>query len=135
MRVTRHVLILGLAAAIAAPPASAAQPQCAPKPDDPAGLAVTAVGADRVPVPATTPAIAILDSGVTDAPEFSGRLRDGLNVVTGGRNTADLDGHGSAVASVAAAAAGGVRGVSPTSPLIPIKILDARGETSADDVV
>jgi subtilisin family serine protease len=116
-----------------APAASGAG--CAPKPESPVGYQVSAVGADRIEPPATTPPIAILDSGIGDVPELAGRVRPGLNVVTGGQNVNDLDGHGTAVATIAAGQAGGVRGVSPSSPVIPIKILDARGETSAPDVI
>ena len=85
--------------------------------------------------PATTPPIAVLDSGVAPVPELEGRLRQGANVISGGSSATDTDGHGTAVASVAAAAAGGVRGVSPTSPIIPVKVFDARGETSAAWVI
>jgi subtilisin family serine protease len=109
--------------------------QCTDKPDSPNGYAVTAVGADRAQTPGTTPPIAILDSGVAQVPELAGRIRTGFNVSSGGQATPDNDGHGTAVATIAAGQAGGVRGVSPTSPVIPIKTLNARGETSADDVV
>lgn len=120
--------------ALALAPAALAA-ECAPKPGSPAGYQVTAVGADRVDAPATTPPIAILDSGIGEVPELAGRVQPGINVATGGQNVNDIDGHGTAVATVAAGQAGGVRGISPTSPVIPIKILDIRGETSADDVV
>ena len=115
---------------IAAAPAEATV-QCVPRPADPVGYQVSAVRADQVKPPATTPPIAVLDSGVSDVPELAGRLRRGANV-TGGTRTDDLDGHGTAVATVAAGQAGGVRGVSPTSPVIPITILDQRGSTSVD---
>jgi subtilisin family serine protease len=58
-------------------------------------------------------------------------LRSPRNVIDGSSNVTDLDGHGTAVAGVAAAAAGSVRGVSPTSPIIPIKMLEPDGSTSA----
>jgi subtilisin family serine protease len=96
---------------------------------------VTAVHADQVPVPSTTPPIAVLDSGVASVPELGGRLRLGYNVASGTQTTNDIDGHGTAVATIAAGAAGGVRGISPTSPIIPIKIFDDRGESTAADFV
>src|SRR5262245_55188807 len=99
-------LVAGLlAAGSAAFPSGAAALECAPKPDNPTGYQVTAVKADQVEPPATTPPIAILDSGVAAVPELGGRLRAGVDVTTGGENTSDTDGHGTAVASVAAAAA------------------------------
>jgi hypothetical protein len=118
---------------LAASPSVAAE--CAPKPEDPVGYAVRSIGADQVQPPASTPPIAILDSGVSAVPELQGRVRSGANVVTGGSDTEDADGHGTAVAAIAAGAAGGVRGVAPTTPVIPITILNARGETGVDEVI
>jgi subtilisin family serine protease len=115
--------------------ASAASVQCAPKPESPLDYQVSSVGADRVEPPPSTPAIAILDTGIAQVPELQGRIRPGYNVTNGGQNTNDIDGHGTAVATVAAGAAGGVRGVSPTSPVIPIKIFDDRGDSTAEDLV
>lgn len=109
--------------------------QCAERPASPDTFAVTAIGANRVAVPDSAPPIAILDSGIAQAPEFAGRIRTGINVTSGSTPTPDNNGHGTAVASVAAAAAGGVRGVSPSSPLIPIKIMNVGGQTTADWVV
>jgi subtilisin family serine protease len=113
-------------------PARAASVSCTPKPDNPVGYQVVAVHAEQVDVPASTPAIAVLDTGVAEVPELQGRLRTGYNATSGGQNTNDIDGHGTAVAAVAAAAAGGVRGVSPSSPVIPIKIFDDRGESTPE---
>jgi subtilisin family serine protease len=128
-------LIAALVAAALAAPASASAADCAPQPSNPVGYQVTAVHADQVQLPAATPPIAILDSGVANVPELSGRIRAGADVTTGGQNTRDTDGHGTAVATVAAGQAGGVRGISPTSPIIPIKIFNARGESTAEWVV
>jgi subtilisin family serine protease len=130
----RWAVILALASVLVAAPTALAT-ECAPRPDTPVGYALTAVGADRVQPPATTPPIAVLDSGIGQVPELDGRVQPGVNVVTGGQNTTDTDGHGTAVATIAAGAAGAVRGVSPTSPVIPVKILDARGESTAAEVV
>ena len=115
--------------------ADAASVTCADKPDNPAGYAVTAIHADAVGPPATTRPIAVLDTGVAAVPELAGRLKPGYNVATGTSNANDIDGHGTATASIAAAAAGGVRGVSPSSPILPIKIFDDRGVTGPDELV
>lgn len=115
--------------------ASAISVDCTGAPADPAGYEITATHADQVTVPHSTPAIAILDTGIANVPELAGRIRQGYNVATGDTSTNDIDGHGTAVASIAAAAAGGVRGISPSSPVIPIKIFDDTGASSADDFI
>jgi subtilisin family serine protease len=137
--VTRRPFVVGIAAALAAlagvaSGARAAIADCVPKPESPVGYQLAAVHGDRVEAPATTPPIAILDSGVSDVPELQGRLRPGYNVTNRSTNTNDIDGHGTAVAAVAAAS-GGVRGVSPTSPIIPIRIFDDRGDSTAEDFI
>ena len=131
---TGAAVLAAAATALTASPAVAAV-ACTARPADPVGYYLRSVKADQVAVPASAPAIAILDSGVADVPELRGRLRVGANVVNGTQVTNDIDGHGTAVATIAAGAAGGVRGVSPTSPIIPIKIFDDRGEASAEDFV
>jgi subtilisin family serine protease len=138
--VTRRPFLAALALAVAcsaatSPGASAISVTCADQPSNPVGYAVSAVHADQVAAPATTPAIAVLDTGVAPIPELGTRLRTGYNVAGGSQNTNDIDGHGTAVASIAAAAAGGVRGISPSTPIIPIKIFDDRGESTPQDFV
>jgi hypothetical protein len=117
------------------PGASAISVSCAQKPASPDGYEITTTSADKVTIPPSAPAIAVLDTGVANVPELNGRVRPGYNVATGGSNTNDIDGHGTAVASLAAAAAGGVRGISPTSPVIPIKIFDDAGQSGVDDLI
>ena len=130
----RVALALSFAMLGACAPAAAAI-ECAPQPVDPAGYAVKAVKADQVGAPSTTPPIAVLDSGIADVPELSGRIKPGFNANDDSRNTIDSDGHGTAVAAIAAGAAGGVRGVSPTSPVIPIKIYDSLGNTTEEALI
>lgn len=77
----------------------------------------------------------MLDTGVADVPELRGRVRAGYNVTNDSANTNDIDGHGTAVASIAAAMAGGVRGISPSSPVIPIKVFDDRGQSGPEDLI
>jgi subtilisin family serine protease len=114
---------------------SLAAVDCVARPASPAGYEIAAVKAGDVAVPQTTRPIAVLDSGVAAVPELQGRLRAGYNVINGSQNTNDIDGHGTAVASVAAAAAGGVRGVSPTSPIVPIKIFDDAGNSTPEGFI
>jgi hypothetical protein len=115
--------------------AQAASVACTERPDTATGYAVTAVHADAFQPPATTPSIAVLDTGVAVVPELTGRVMPGFNVANGTRNTSDIDGHGTAAASIAAAAAGGVRGISPSSPILPIKIFDDRGLAGPDELI
>src|SRR3954451_9621276 len=129
------VSLVAVAAGIWVPRAAAVSVSCAEKPANPSGYAVTSVHADQVQTPASAPAIAILDSGIADVPELRGRIRGGYNVANGSSNTNDIDGHGTAVASIAAATAGGVRGVSASSPVIPIKVFDDRGDSTPEDIV
>ena len=130
------VVLVAAVASLAAlvQPAAAISVDCTTKPDDPVGYWLRAVHADQAGVPATAPAIAVLDTGVASVPELQGRLRSGYNVASGDAQTNDIDGHGTAVAAIAAAA-GGVRGVSPTSSIIPIKIFDDTGASGAEEFV
>jgi Subtilase family len=131
-RVIRVLAAVVASQLVAGTAAAAAGIQCGPRPDDPLGYQVIAVKADQVEPPATTPPIAILDSGVAAVPELQGRLRPGFDATTGKPSAADdRDGHGTAVATFAAGSAGAVRGVSPTSPVVPIRIFDARGNGTA----
>jgi Subtilase family len=115
--------------------ASAISIDCTQAPVNPVGYEISATHADQTTIPRSAPAIAVLDTGIANVPELSGRIRQGSNVATGDSSTIDIDGHGTAVASIAAAASGGVRGVSPTSPVIPIKIFDDAGNTTPDDFI
>jgi subtilisin family serine protease len=115
--------------------AGAASVSCTDKPSSPVGYELESTHADEVAIPPAAPAIAVLDTGIANVPELSGRVRPGYNVSNGGPATNDIDGHGTSVASIAAAAAGGVRGVSPTSPVIPIKIFDDAGNSGVDDFI
>jgi subtilisin family serine protease len=138
--VTRRPFLAAFVAAVVTAGASASTSHaisvdCAAAPANPVGYELAMTHADGTTVPSTTPPIAILDTGVADVPELAGRTRAGYNVATGGSGVNDIDGHGTAVASIAAAAAGGVRGVSPTSPIIPIKIFDDAGNSTADDFI
>jgi subtilisin family serine protease len=132
-------LRVGLAAATAtlalAPSAEAISVTCTDRPSGPVGYGVSSVHADQLAAPGTTPSVAVLDTGVAAVPELGTRLKAGYNVAGDSVNTSDIDGHGTAVASIIAAAAGGVRGISPSTPIIPIKIFDDRGESTPEDFV
>lgn len=73
--------------------------------------------------------IAVLDTGVDGThPDLSSKLLPGWNAVDGSNNTADINGHGTAVAGTAAAAtnnANGVAGVAWNATILPVRISNA----------
>ena len=73
--------------------------------------------------------VAVIDTGVdASQPALAGAVLPGLNLVTGGTNAADDNGHGTAVAGVIAArAVNGAVGVCSACTILPIKALDAKG--------
>src|SRR3954467_15903837 len=102
MRLMRAAFGAAVAAAVLAGAAScsSAAVDCVARPSNAAGYEIRAINAADLVAPPTTPAIAVLDSGVASVPELQGRLRTGYNVINGSQNTNDIDGHGTAVASV-----------------------------------
>jgi subtilase family protein len=109
---------------------------CSQRPQAPGGYLLPAVGDELVQQPATTSPIALLDSGIdSTVPEFFGRIVSPVNVVSGGSDVTDGDGHGTSVASVAAARPGGIAGVSSNSPIMPVKMLDPQGAASVEGLV
>lgn len=82
--------------------------------------------------------VAVLDTGVDlDHPEFLGRVLPGWDFVNNLPLAADDDGHGTRVAGVAAAGTDngiGVAGTAWSARILPVKVLDANGEGTDDDV-
>jgi subtilisin family serine protease len=82
--------------------------------------------------------VAIVDSGAqADHPDLAGRLIAGYDVVENDATPQDANGHGTHVAGIAGATSGngtGVAGVAPSARLMPVRVLDADGEGSADGV-
>jgi len=82
--------------------------------------------------------VAVIDTGVdASQPDLAGLVRPGWNVLTGTTDTADDNGHGTAVAGVIAARAGnrlGVAGYCRTCTILPVKALDATGHGSSTDL-
>jgi subtilisin family serine protease len=104
---------------------------CRDRPQNPLGYLLPAVGDDIVQQPSTTGTLAVLDSGIDSTlPEFFGRIVNPVNVLSGGNDVTDTDGHGTSVAGVAASRPGGIAGVSQNSPIMPVKMLDPHGDTS-----
>ncbi|GJQ24338.1 hypothetical protein BIY37_03800 [Candidatus Brocadia sapporoensis] len=94
-----------------------------PKISSPAGWDIT-TGSNGV-------TIAIIDSGVDPShPDLSAKLLPGYNFLNNTTNTADVRGHGTAVAGCAAALSNnaiGVAGVAWNNPVMPVVVLDSNG--------
>ncbi|MFN0166669.1 MAG: S8 family serine peptidase [Bryobacteraceae bacterium] len=82
--------------------------------------------------------IAIVDSGVDGThPDLAGKLIGGWNFLGGNTVTADVLGHGTAVAGAAAASTDngvGVSGVAWRTPLMPLVVLNASDYATYSDV-
>ena len=83
--------------------------------------------------------VAVIDTGVDLAHEdLAGQLVPGWDFVDDDATPQDVNGHGTHVAGVIAAATGngrGVAGVAPGAKVMPLRVLDADGAGSIDDVV
>lgn len=87
--------------------------------------------------------IAIIDTGVDlKHPDLKDKLVDGIDLVDGGANCPrgpqDENGHGTHVAGIAAAATNngiGIAGVAPKAKIMPVRVLDAEGSGSREDLI
>ena len=74
--------------------------------------------------------IAILDTGVSNHSEFTGRIVGGYNFISNNTNASDDQGHGTSCAGISAAAgnnSSGIAGVCWSCKIMPVKVLDALG--------
>ena len=82
--------------------------------------------------------VAVVDSGVkADHPDLAGRLLPGRDFVQNDDTPQDENGHGTHVAGIVAAAAGngvGVASVAPAAKVLPVRVLDAEGSGTPEDV-
>jgi len=87
--------------------------------------------------PATSPTIAIVDSGIQAArPDFGSRVVAQVNLSSLGPNAAgDGFGHGTFVAGIAADAATGYAGAMPTANLLSIDVMNDLGTGTVSDVI
>lgn len=85
----------------------------------------------------STPAIAVIDSGVQPRADFGTRIRASVNLSTIDGNTSldDQDGHGTFVAGIAAGGLSGLAGADPAAPIVSIKVMDSQGEAKTSDVI
>ena len=82
--------------------------------------------------------VAVVDTGVaTDHPDLRDNLVAGRDVLDPGTAPSDENGHGTHVAGIVAAVAGngrGIAGLAPRAAVMPVRVLDADGAGSTDDV-
>ncbi|NQU68561.1 MAG: S8 family serine peptidase [Candidatus Marinimicrobia bacterium] len=81
--------------------------------------------------------IAILDTGVNNHEEFTGRMVPGYDFVNNDDDPADDFGHGSSCAGIAAAAGNngvGIAGVAWESSIMSVKVLDSGGSGNDTDI-
>jgi subtilisin family serine protease len=83
--------------------------------------------------------VAVVDTGVDHGhPDLSSKLVAGQDFVGGDSCAQDENGHGTHVAGISAAVTNngiGVAGVAPDAQLMPVRVLDAEGSGSSDDIV
>lgn len=80
--------------------------------------------------------VAVLDTGVDPAAvDLQPNLLPGRNLLDGGSDSSDENGHGTLVASLIAAAAGngGYVGIAPRAKLLPVKIIGGPGGSRLSD--
>ncbi|PLS75372.1 MAG: hypothetical protein CYG61_07655, partial [Actinobacteria bacterium] len=82
--------------------------------------------------------IAVVDTGADFGHEdLAPKLLPGRNFVDPAKSAQDDQGHGSHVSGIAAAATGngvGIAGTAPGARILPVKVLDASGRGSVDDI-
>jgi len=85
--------------------------------------------------------VAVIDSGSGPNPDLTQNLNSGRSIVRGrlgdSSNDVDLVGHGTHVAGIIAAQSNnqiGITGIAPDAKILPIRILDSRGDGSESDL-
>jgi serine protease AprX len=86
---------------------------------------------------ATTPTIAVVDSGIdATRPDFGGRVVASVNMTSlAGNSAGDGRGHGTFVAGIAAGSGDGYAGAAPASKLVSLDVMDDQGMAMTRDVI
>jgi subtilisin family serine protease len=121
------------------------RPQAVPGPAVPSAGQETPWGVSRLNAPAawkTTRGqgvkVAVIDTGIDRThPELVANIKGGWNAITKGDDFNDDNGHGTHVSGTIAASDDdkGVVGVAPKADLYGVKVLDANGSGTFDDVI
>ena len=74
----------------------------------------------------------VVDTGVSPHGQFGARLRGGYSAVADGQGTRDCHGHGTHVAGTAA---GSTLGVAPAAAVVPVRVLDCRGNGTGSQLL
>jgi subtilisin family serine protease len=74
----------------------------------------------------------VVDTGVSPHAQFGTRLRSGFSAVADGQGTRDCHGHGTHVAGTAA---GSTLGVAPGAGVVPVRVLDCRGNSTGTQLL
>ena len=84
----------------------------------------------------TMPAIAIVDSGIQNRIDFTGRIRASVRLSSSSANSfGDGRGHGTMVAGIAAGSGVGYAGAAPSAPLVDVDVVDDSGMAYVSDVI
>lgn len=82
--------------------------------------------------------IAIIDTGVAPISELSGKILSGYNFINDSTNTVDDNGHGTFISSIIASKTDnfqGIAGINDKVSILPIKVLDSKGEGYLADLI
>jgi|GEM_PF-1795215 len=81
--------------------------------------------------------VAVIDTGAqANHPDLAGKILKGYNVITGKADAADDNGHGTFVSGIIAANANsiGIKGMCNNARILPVKVMDANGAGTYEDV-
>ncbi|HEX3425832.1 MAG TPA: S8 family serine peptidase [Acidimicrobiales bacterium] len=116
--------------------------QSAPSGRSPAAVFPQSTGATQLEaqgVNGSGVAVAVLDTGIDNLPDFSGRLIDGVDLSGEGNPYKDSYGHGTFVAGLiagnGASSAGQYTGEAPGANLVAVKVAGASGQTDMASVI
>jgi len=79
--------------------------------------------------------VAVIDSGISGADDFQGRLAAKFDFSSLDKGPADRNGHGTYVAGIIAGRTGGYVGIAPEASLLSLKVTDRQGAALASDVI
>jgi serine protease AprX len=93
-----------------------------------------ATGLESLPPTENAPAIAVVDSGVSET--LAQNVVESVNLASdGAQTTTDLNGHGTLVAGIAAGASSDYPGAAPNAPIVSLRVIGADGSARTSDVI